>query len=121
MARILVIDANEQSRRFMGAVLSSWGHPTEIAGDGEGGITAYRRHPFDLVFCDLNTPSQGDGETVARLLAEFPAARVIVMRDYTINDIAPTAMPPVRALDTIPKPLLMPELARVIQQHLERK
>ena len=117
MARLLVIDANEQSRRFVGAVLSSWGHPTEIAGDGDAGIAAYRRRAFDLVFWDLNTPGPSAGGTIARLVAEFPAARVVVMRDYSINDVAPASLPPVRALDTIPKPLLVSELARVIKQH----
>ncbi|MEY2878244.1 MAG: hypothetical protein RLZZ15_624 [Verrucomicrobiota bacterium] len=49
------------------------------ADDGEAAITAWRQHPSDVMLLDLSMPGIDGIETLQRLRAEFPAARVLML------------------------------------------
>jgi len=65
-ARILVIEDNPQNLRLMTYLLTSFGHTTTTAVDGQAGLAAARADRFDLVLCDILMPVL-DGYEVARV------------------------------------------------------
>src|SRR5260221_6636119 len=52
------------------------------AGDGEGGIAAYRKLTPDVVVLDLRLPGVSGFEVIVQLRKEFPSARIVVLSNY---------------------------------------
>jgi two-component system KDP operon response regulator KdpE len=79
MARILVVDDDADVRRAVVRLLTAAGHEVAQAEDGAAALAAYRAHSADLIITDMYMPAVDGVEVVARLLDEFPKARLIVM------------------------------------------
>src|SRR5262245_22104479 len=58
MARILVIDDEPLVRDAVRGLLEFAGHEVSEAVDGVEGADLFRRHPCDLVLCDLYMPRE---------------------------------------------------------------
>ncbi|MCC6915283.1 MAG: response regulator [Rhodospirillaceae bacterium] len=58
MARILIIDDDEDFRLQVRAVLEEEGHEVEAAHDGGHGLTLQRRTPAGLVIPDIIMPNK---------------------------------------------------------------
>jgi len=86
MARILVIDNEEDVRRIVDVMLKNAGHDTVLAVDGNDGLRQFKQQHFDLVICDVFMP---DKEGIATLqdLRRLDSAVPIIMT----SDGAPTA------------------------------
>jgi signal transduction histidine kinase len=56
LAQILLIDDEVALARVLAEFLEAEGHETRVAANGEEGLEALRRHPPDLVVCDINMP-----------------------------------------------------------------
>lgn len=54
--RILVIDDNDDIRQIMKDLLTSCGHDTQVAEDGEKGLLILQNNTFDLMITDLGLP-----------------------------------------------------------------
>ena len=79
MARVLVIDDDEEMRRAMCEVLSRAGYVTVEAADGRAGLTRNREHPADVVITDIFMPEKEGIETILAIRHEFPEARIIAI------------------------------------------
>jgi CheY-like chemotaxis protein len=79
MARILLVDDDDQLRTVLALVLERAGHTVTAAPDGARGLAAYRAAPADLVVTDLVMPEKEGIETIMELRAEFPDVRVIAI------------------------------------------
>jgi CheY-like chemotaxis protein len=79
MARVLVVDDDEQIRSILRAILETAGHQVTEAADGAEGFRCAGREPADLVFCDLFMPGQDGLETIRDLRRDFPALPVVAM------------------------------------------
>ena len=64
---IVLIDDNEDIRELLSALLRSWGHRVEVAGDGEEGCELALREQPDIAFVDIGLPDI-DGYGVAQRL-----------------------------------------------------
>ncbi len=82
--RVLCADDHPIVREGIAAIVSSQADMECVAeaGDGEAAIAAYRKHKPDIVVMDLRMPKLGGVEAIARIRAEFPAARIIVLTTY---------------------------------------
>lgn len=69
MARILVVDDNDDVRQLVASVLGEEGHKVQIAANGEAALDAIRRDPPDVVMLDIMMP-QVDGYTVLKTMTE---------------------------------------------------
>ena len=72
---VLLVDDSPVTRRAQRRMLSISGIPTGTvveAGDGLEAIEALRKHPFDLVLCDLHMPRMG-GVAVLAAVRKDPA------------------------------------------------
>jgi len=79
MPRILVIDDNRDMRDLLRVVLERDGYAVEVAADGEEGLRAQSARPADVVITDIFMPNRDGLETIARLRAEHPRAKVLVI------------------------------------------
>ena len=80
MTRVLVVDDNEFLRGGLTAVLESAG--MTVVGQcasGAGVVDAFRSATPDVVLMDLCMPGIDGVEATRRLLAEAPAARVLIL------------------------------------------
>jgi CheY-like chemotaxis protein len=79
MARILVVDDDRDVRTALVRILTKAGHEVAQAEDGGAALAAYRARPADLIITDMYMPAVDGVEVVARLVDEFPDARLIVI------------------------------------------
>ena len=79
MARILVIDDDNQLRSLLRLALEMAGHQVIEAVDGEQGLKAYQKHLPDLVLCDLLMDNKEGLETIRELRRRFAEEKIIAM------------------------------------------
>jgi two-component system cell cycle response regulator len=75
-ARILIIEDNATNLELMVYLFRAFGYDPVTAADGEAGLEAVHREPFDLVICDVQMPGV-DGYELARRLKGHPTFRSI--------------------------------------------
>lgn len=79
MARILIVEDEDDIRLLSCRLLMLIGHEVEAASSGEEAIVCLRRHPYDVVLTDIGLPGM-DGWAVARFaksLAAPPAVGLV--------------------------------------------
>lgn len=79
MARILLVDDNDEVRRAMGRVLSRLGHDVIPAADGRQALKALAGDPCDLVLTDINMPEMDGIELIMALREGWPKVPVIAV------------------------------------------
>jgi DNA-binding NtrC family response regulator len=79
MARILIIDDDEDVRAVVSGVLESAGHEVVHASNGAQGIALQRESRAELVITDILMPDKEGIETIRDLKQEFPTLRIIAM------------------------------------------
>jgi len=79
MARILVIDDDDELRETIRRILEARGHVIEQAGDGTEGLARLAQRAPDLVITDVFMPGRDGIETLIHLRKAFPKLKVIVM------------------------------------------
>jgi DNA-binding response OmpR family regulator len=79
MARVLVIDDEQQIRRMIKIALEQEGYDVTLAEDGNAGLAAIRDQPMDLVITDLIMPDKEGIETIIELRKKYPAVPIIAI------------------------------------------
>ncbi len=79
MARIIVIDDEEDIRNVLKEVLERAGHEVEIAGSSDEGLDILRDRGAELVITDVIMPGKDGVDTVYQIRMEFPNTRIIVI------------------------------------------
>ena len=79
MARILVIEDDDEVRELLRQILEHVGYEVEEANDGDEGIKRYRETQSDLIITDIIMPKKEGIETITDLRMEFPDVKVIAI------------------------------------------
>jgi CheY-like chemotaxis protein len=79
MARILVIDDDEQVLDMLYESLTREGYGVLRASNGEQGLRLYRQEPVDLIITDIIMPEKEGIETIIELRQDFPDVKIIAM------------------------------------------
>lgn len=79
MARILVVDDNDQLRELLRFDLESRGHELFEAADSIDGLLMYRRHNPDIVICDIFMPGISGTALIRELKRTAPEVKTIVI------------------------------------------
>ena len=79
MARILVIDDDEQVRKALRALLQREGYDVAEAPDGREGMKAVQEHIPDLVMADIIMPEQDGLETIRKIRKDYPDVKVVAI------------------------------------------
>jgi DNA-binding NtrC family response regulator len=120
MPRILVVDDDRDTCRFIAEVLSAPDRSFELASDSHRALKLARTGPFDLLVCDINLNSPVNGLDVLRAFkAANQQAQVLLVSGFGTLD---TAIEAVRtgAFDYISKPFDIDEIRKTVQRALDQ-
>ncbi|QDP19722.1 hybrid sensor histidine kinase/response regulator [Sphingomonas xanthus] len=84
--RILVIDDDDEVRRFISAGLEEFGHEVTEAADGVEGVRRFDDILPDLVILDYIMPGKSGAEVAADLLARKPDQPILFVSGYSETD-----------------------------------
>ncbi len=80
MARILVVDDSRTSRKILKGILEGEGY--EIVGEATNGLEGYEKYAElkpDVVTMDITMPVLDGIESLKKIKAEFPKAKVVMV------------------------------------------
>lgn len=115
MARILVIDNDEEERTRLSALLRHAGHQIDEAADGKDALLALRDHSYDLVLTEVLLGEMDGTAVVTYLDAQPHKPRIIAFSGGNSQIPAEMALLLVKAQVnlTLPKPFDEKELVRL--------
>ncbi len=79
MAKILVIDDDEQIRYLFKRKLESKGHLVLLEDDGEPGLASFKENKPDLILLDIIMPRKEGLEVLREIIDLDPKAKVIAI------------------------------------------
>jgi CheY-like chemotaxis protein len=121
MARILVIDDEEDTREDLRLALERQRHEVVEAIDGKFGLDEYQKGVFDLVVTDLIMPRMEGVEIILALKKLNPDVKIIAISAGGMgkaNDYL-SMVKRLGAKQTLRKPFSSKEFLAVVQQELE--
>ncbi|MEO5730115.1 MAG: sigma 54-interacting transcriptional regulator, partial [Byssovorax sp.] len=121
MARILVVDDDDDVRGFLAEALEASGHEVEQAGDGELAHQRLLARNFHVLVTDLKMPRLDGMELLRRMRSEQPELEIIVL---TAHGRVAGAVEAIKlgAFDYLEKPLESPAaLRRIVDRAVERR
>ena len=85
MARIMVVEDEDNVRTMFRLMLERAGYEVEEASDGEIALEHFHRDPFDLVVTDLVMPNKGGLDTIQELKEGYPDAKIIAITGWGLH------------------------------------
>ena len=79
MARILVIEDDNEVRDYLESVLSRDGYEVVGASNGKDGVAIFQQNPVDLVITDIIMPEKDGIETITDLRRDNADVKVIAI------------------------------------------
>lgn len=121
MAKLLVVDDENNLRLVVQKELSRLGHEVETESDGEKAWQTLEHRDFDVLLCDINMPRL-DGISLLRRLREKRQnpPEVIMLTGHATVETAIEAMK-LGAYDYLTKPYRITELAALVTQASEKQ
>ena len=123
MARVLVIDDEEQVRTLIREVLEGAGHEVMEAGNGREAMKLFEANPTSVVITDLVMPEQDGLETIRELRRRFPAVKIIAVSgaQQKLNLDLLYVAEKLGALRTMEKPFEIRKLVALVEELLQDK
>ena len=113
MAKILVIDDEESTRKGLETFLTANGHEVETANGGETGLEKVKAFRPHIVLLDIRMPGMSGLEVLPLLKGADPTVRIIMLTAIHQEEIARMAVEH-GAIDYITKPVDLDHLKTVI-------
>jgi CheY-like chemotaxis protein len=79
MARILIVDDNDDMREMLRAMVEMNGHQVDEADNGQAGLERFRASTYDIVMTDIIMPDMDGNEVIAALRAADPKLRIVAI------------------------------------------
>ena len=79
MARILIIEDDNEVRDYLDSVMTRAGYDVVVASNGKDGVELFRSHPVDLVITDIIMPEKDGIETIMDLRSNRKTPKVIAI------------------------------------------
>ncbi len=119
MARILVVDDENNIRMMVRLALQHEGHTVEVAADGDEGLTKFGGgENWDLVLLDQRMPGLEGLDVLRQMRYHAPDARIIMATAFGTVDLAVDAMK-AGATDFLRKPFTAETLRGAVQTALK--
>jgi len=120
MAKILVVDDDQDMREFLEILLAREGYEVASASGGKEALGLCKKHKFDLAITDLKMPKV-DGIDVLKSIKEIsPETMVILITAFASGETAVAAMKE-GAYDYLEKNFDVEDLKSVIKDALSKK
>ena len=121
MAKLLVVDDENNLRLVVQKELSRQGHEVETASDGEAAWGILEHEDFDVLLCDINMPRlDGMGFCAVCAKKRQNPPEVIMLTGHATVETAIEAMK-LGAYDYLTKPYRITELAALVTQAAEKQ
>lgn len=123
MARILIIDDDDQFRLLMKHRLERAGYETEQAPDGKIGIQLYQQGNIDLIVTDIIMPEKEGVEMILELRKDYPDAKIIAFSGggLSSSDSILRTVEKLGANYVFPKPFAWEEMLAAIHNLLQQE
>src|SRR4051812_34883161 len=82
MAKVLIVDDNEDVLISMGLLLQCAGYAVRTAPNGSKGLDLYRQDPPDVLITDLAMPEMDGIEMMVKIREEFPRSRILAISGF---------------------------------------
>lgn len=116
MAKILVIDDEEQIRKHFQTLLPHLGHTVSTAADGDEGVAAAKDEDIQLIITDLCMPgSLSETELVRELRRLRPETPIVVISGYPSGD-ALMACEEIGVMDFLTKPFELSFISAILEK-----
>ncbi len=120
MARVLVVDDEQNVRSFIGEALELDGHQVDLASDGRQALERCTEEQFQVVLTDLKMPHLGGMDLLRELRRLDPPPQVIMLTAFGAISTAVEAMK-LGALDYLQKPVgSLKALRALVERGAER-
>jgi DNA-binding NtrC family response regulator len=120
-ARILIIEADENTRETMRSALEGPGYQVETAATGREALGKFGSgEDWDLVLLDQHAPGIEGLEVLRRLRQTNDGVPVILMTEHGTLDVARDVMR-LGARSFIQKPITMEDLQRLVRETTTRR
>lgn len=113
--RVLIVDDDVDHAESLADVLEMRGHPVELAHSGEEAVRCFHTGEFDLVLLDVKLPGMNGVETFFELKKIRPAARVMMMTGFSLEQLITQAIEN-GALGVLYKPFAATDLLATLGQ-----
>ena len=120
MARVLIVDDDEQVCAVVSRLLAHEGHDSEVVHTGTEAIGALRDRRFDLLLIDLVMPEKGGVETIIEIRNLANSIPIIVMSGKVSFEEASITrlVTHYGAVASLGKPFSVEELRRAVSRAL---
>ncbi len=118
MAKLLIIDDDEQVREILNVNLKELGHKVFLAENGAKGLKAVEKYSPDLIICDLIMPDMNGIQVLEKVKNYDPYIQVILFTAYYDMSSIIKAMQK-GAFDYMQKPIDMEQLKIKINRALK--
>jgi CheY-like chemotaxis protein len=120
VARILLVDDDEDVLRGMRRVLQRLGHEVVAAADGHQALRALEGDPCDLVITDINMPEMDGIELILALRERWPKVPIIAISGGGLmpKELLLASAEVLGAVTTLPKPVGVAELEAAVARAL---
>jgi DNA-binding NtrC family response regulator len=118
LARILVVDDDEDIRTTIEAILENEGYQVDLATDGKEAINKTRKTLYNIVLIDIRLPDMNGTELLMKMKDTVPKTRKIIVTGY------PSLQNAIEAVNKqadvyIIKPVDVKKLLSTIQEQLK--
>ncbi len=120
MARILIVDDQDNARSMLSEMLQAEGYDVDESSNGESACTMVADNGYDLVITDLRMGDVGGLEVLQRARESSPRTKVIVMTAFGTIEDAVEAMR-FGAHDFVQKPFVEDELLIKVARAAQRR
>lgn len=123
MARILIIDDDDQLLRMLRKALELSGHDVVAAENGKDGMKLLRENPTDLIISDIVMPEMDGLEILMQLRREVPRVPLIAISGGVPGTELDTLEIAKRlgAARTLKKPFALSEMIQAVRGVLDEK
>ena len=122
MARVLVIDDDEEYRTLVRHMLVGEGHQVDEALDGAEGLRLFGKSPPDLVLTDINMPGLDGHEVITAIRVLHPEVPIIAVSGggAIAKDELLVKASALGAVEIIMKPFEFTQLVGAVKRALAR-
>ncbi len=115
IARILVIEDEEDIRHLLKDILTNAGHDVEIAANGGEGIEVFEKKEFDLVFTDLGMPVMSGWQVAEKVKNINDKVPVVLITGWNVK-MEKSEMEDCGISLVIQKPFKMEQVLNLVQE-----
>jgi len=119
VARVLVVDDEENQVRMLVAALRVEGFEASGTRDPDAVMDILRRDPPDVALVDLMMPGLNGIELARKIRDAYPAVRVILTSAYHLSE-RQLSRADCGVVGFVPKPYVLPELAEFLRAKIAR-